>query len=371
MPSKKLLPLFALGLVLAAVLFLLLRPRPAPQARALPPVPVRVATATVRDLPLTFVGVGRVQASDSVTLRSRIDGQVATLPMREGEEVPAGTVLLTLDDAELRTRLQQAQAQLARDEAQLANARTELARNETLKEKNYVSDDMLRASRTNVLSLEASVKASRAAVENARLQLGYTVVRAPFAGRIGARQVSPGATVKANDTILAVLNRVHPVQVAFAVPDKFLGYLQPLHRGGRLPLAVSADNDPGLHLEGAADFIDNAVDAGSGTIQVKASFANRDNRLTPGAYVQVRLTLDTWKQVLVIPAAAVQQNGESSSVYVVTPDRHAALRPVQLRDLRDDLAVIAAGLQPGEQVISDGLLRLTPGARVQVQGAQP
>ncbi len=336
------------------------------EAKGKQAVPVKAAVAVTQDYPLQLVTVGRVQASESVTLRARVDGQVQQVLMKEGSTVRTGDVLLTLDDAEFKTRLTQAEAVLARDEAQLANARTELARNETLKEKNYVSDDMLRASRTNVASLAATVKGDHAAVDNARLQLSWTVLRAPFEGRIGARLVFPGTAVKTNDTILAVVNRVHPVQVAFAVPEKFLGDLQALRHGQKLPVQLRSDSDSSLQVQGFADFMDNTVDTTSGTIQVKATFANTDDRLTPGAFVQVNLGLSTLKDAVVIPAAAVQQNGNDSSVYVVNSEQKAEVRPVVVRDSRDNIAAIASGLKAGDTVITDGILRLTPGASVKI-----
>lgn len=361
----------AITLLVAAGLTYSLWPKAAQKEKGKGPVPVKVVQASTQDYPLTLVTVGRVQPSESVTLRARVEGQVREVKFKEGSNVREGEVLLTLDNAEFKTRLTQAEAVLARDEAQLANARTELARNEALKEKNYVSDDMLRASRTNVASLEATVKGDKAAVENAKLQLSYTVLRAPFSGRVGAHLVFAGTAVKTNDTILAVINRVHPVQVAFAVPEKFLGSLQPLRQGKRLPVSVSSDSDSSLSVSGFADFMDNTVDTTSGTIQVKATFTNADDRLTPGAFVKVGLALETLKDAVIIPLAAIQQNGDDSSVYVLSTEKKAELRKITVRDSREGIAAIAAGLKPGENVITDGLLRLTPGASVKVQDAKP
>lgn len=335
--------------------------------RAEKAVPVAVALATAQDYPLRLETVGRVQPSETVTLKARVDGLVTEVLLPEGRAVKKGDVLIKLDDADLRTRLAQAEAVLARDEAQLANARIELARNEQLKEKNYVSDDMLRASRTNVASLDASAKGSRAAVASTRLQLSYTVIRAPFDGRAGARLVFPGTLVKTNDTTLAVINRVHPVQITFAVPERYLGQLQTLRTGGKMKVAVSSDTDLSLKADGLADFIDNAVDTTSGTIQVKATFANLDDRLTPGAFVKVSLDLETLKNVITVPATAVQQNGDNSTVYIVDAEKKARLRPVKIRDIRNDVAIIAEGIQAGDTVITNGQLRLTPDASVQIR----
>lgn len=366
--AKRLLPIALLVLLVVAALARALWPAGETAGKGPQKVPVRVAQAVAQDFPLTLETVGRVQASETVTLRARIDGQVAQVLLQEGRPVRAGDVLVRLDDAELKARLAQAEAILARDEAQLANARIQLERLEALKTKNYVSDDMLRTARTEAASLAAAVKGSRAAVENARLQLSYTVVRAPFEGRIGARVVSPGSAVRANDTVLAVINRLHPVQVAFAVPEKFLGRLQPLREGRRMKVEITADSDDSLRAEGLADFIDNAVDPSSGTIQVKATLPNRDDRLTPGAFVKVSLALATLKNAVTVPTAALQQGGENTTVYVIDVDKKARLRPVHISAQRDDIAAIADGLKAGETVVIDGRLRLTPGATVQVQG---
>ncbi|MDF2447317.1 MAG: efflux transporter, family, subunit [Moraxellaceae bacterium] len=366
LPSRR---QFIITLVALAVLAIVARglwPQADGKARKPQAVPVKVAAAVARDYPLTLETVGRVQASETVTLRARVDGQVAQVLMKEGGRVRAGDVLLRLDDAEFRSRLAQAEATLARDEAQLANARTELSRYEALKEKNFVSDDMLRTSRTNVASLAAAVKGAKAALDNARVQLSHTTIRAPFDGRVGARVVSPGTAVRVGDTVLAVINRVHPVQVAFAVPERHLGHLQPLREGRSLPVIITADSDRALRAEGQASFIDNAVDMASGTIQVKATLPNRDDRLTPGAFVRVSLALETLPDAIVIPATALQQSEGRSTVYVVGADRKATLREVVVRDQRAGSAAIERGLAAGEQVVTDGHLRLAPDSTVQI-----
>ncbi|MDI1301746.1 MAG: efflux RND transporter periplasmic adaptor subunit [bacterium] len=364
---RYLLPGLAAVLVLAALLRALW-PQPDEHGnKKEKAVPVSVTQALAQDYPLTLDTVGRVQASENVTLKARVDGMVTEVLLPEGRAVKKGDVLIRLDDADLRTRLAQAEAVLARDAAQLANARIELARNEQLKEKNYVSDDLLRTSRTNVAALDATVKGDRAAVESTRLQVSYTVIRAPFDGRAGARLVFPGTLVKTSDTTLAVIYRTHPVQVTFAVPERYLGQLRTLRNGGRMKVTVSSDTDAGLKASGNADFIDNAVDTGSGTIQVRATFGNSDDRLTPGAFVKVSLDLETLKSAITVPAAAVQQNGDNSTVYIVDASKKARLRKIKVRDIRNDTAIIAEGINAGETVITSGQLRLTPDASVQIR----
>ena len=367
MPSKRSLSFIVVGLIILVGLGRAFWPKnEKADTQKQKSVPVTVMQAAAQDYPLRLETVGRVQPSETVTLKARVDGLVTAVLLPEGRVVKKGDVLIKLDDADLRTRQAQAEAVLARDEAQLANARIELARNEQLKEKNYVSDDMLRASRTNVASLDATAKGDRAAVASTRLQISYTVIRAPFDGRAGARLVFPGTLVKTNDTTLAVINRVHPVQITFAVPERYLGQLQTLRSGGHMNVSVSSDTDLALKVTGNADFIDNAVDASSGTIQVKATFANSDDRLTPGAFVKVSLDLETLKNVITIPAAAVQQNGDRSTVYIVDTEKKARLRQVKIRDIRNDIAIIAEGIQAGDTVVTNGQLRLTPDASVQI-----
>lgn len=318
-------------------------------------------------MPLILELVGRAEARESVTLKSRVDGQIAALPFTEGQTVAAGEVLARLDPADFDARLQQAEANLARDQAQLAKAKNDVARLQSLKGRGFVSEQQLADARVAADAFAATVRADQAAVEAARLQRGYTTLKAPFAGVIGAKLVSPGATVKANDTALAVLNQVLPIEVAFSVPERHLPRLRAALRAGPLPVTVAVPGHSEHRFPGEARFLDNAVDPATGAIQMKATVANENRALTPGQFLNVSLTLATLSAVATVPAAAVQQGPQGDFVFVVTPDASVETRPVTVTLLQADSAVIGQGLQAGETVVTDGQLRLSPGAKVQIK----
>ena len=334
---------------------------------AMPPLPVTVARAVTRDMPLLLDMVGRAEAYESVTLKSRVDGQVAAVPYREGQHVREGEVLVRLDPADFNARVLQAQANVARDQAQLAKAHADVERYRALKERGFVSDEMLSTMRTTEASAAATMRADQAALELARLQLGYATIRAPFAGIVGAKLVFPGTGVKTNDTSLAVVNRVRPLYVSFTVPEKQLPQLRAAMGEGALKVVVSVPGDGGQRFEGEAHFLDNAVDPATGTIQMKAVVANREEKLTPGQYLNVSLALGMVNNAVVVPTQAVQEGPEGNFVYVVKADGRAEPRKIELSFTRDGSAVIARGLEGGETVVTDGQLRLTPGAKVRAR----
>lgn len=340
---------------------------PGKLARIAPPAPVVVARATLRDVPLVLDLVGRAEAYESVTLKSRVDGQVAALPFTEGQAVAAGEVLARLDPADFEARLQQAEANLARDRAQLAKAERDVDRLLSLKGRGFVSDQQLADARVAADALAATARADQAAVESARLQRNYTTIKAPFAGIIGAKLVSPGAAIKANDTALAVLNRVRPIYVGFAVPERYLPRLRAALRTETLPVTVAVPGDGGQRFPGEARFLDNAVDPTTGAIQMKATVPNETDALTSGQFLSVSLTLDTISNAVTVPAAAVQQGPAGSFVFVVKPDATVETRPVAVTLQQTGSAVIGEGLREGETVVTDGQLRLSPGAKVQVK----
>jgi multidrug efflux system membrane fusion protein len=335
-----------------------------------PPVPVLVARAVVRDVPVTLKVVGRAEAYESVTLMSRLDGQVAAVEYKEGRHVRSGQVLVRLDPSDYRARLRQAQADQARDQAQLAKARADLDRYAALAAQGFISHEALEQYRTAAIAAEATVKADKAAVDLARLQLGYTVIRAPFDGLVGARLVFPGTAVKTNETALAVVNRVRPLYVSFAVPERYLSRVRGDLAKSPLPVTVAVPGEHASAFAGEAHFLNNAVDPATGTIQMKAVLPNTDEHLTPGQFLDVSLRLETLHHMVTVPAEAVQQGPSGAFVYVVRPDRTTEVRPVQVAVTHQGLAAVAQGLQAGETVVTDGYSRLTPGAVVKAKGPQ-
>lgn len=338
-----------------------------------PPVPVTVAEAHTADVPLLLSTPGRAEAYESVTLKSRIDGQVAGVEFTEGQPVRAGQVLIRLDPADFAAKLRQAEAGLARDEADLAKARADVARYQTLREQGFVSEEKLAELRAAAAAAAATAQAGRAALDLARLQLEHTVISAPFAGVVGARLVHPGSAVKVNDTELAVVNRVQPLYVSFAVPEKYLPRLRAAMGRGTLTVAARVPGDDRRGFAGTVRFLDNAVDAATGTIRLKAVLDNREEVLAAGQYLEVSLTLETLRDAVTVPAEAVQQGPEGSLVFVLRPDQTVETRPVRLATVAGGVAALGQGLKAGETVITDGHSRLTPGAKVKIKtpGGKP
>ena len=287
----------------------------------------------------------------------------------EGDDVKQGDVLFTLDRRPLEAALKQAEANLERDIAQSANAASQAKRYEDLAARGIATREQVDTSAANSTALQATVGADRAAVENAQIQLKYATITAPVTGRTGALMVHPGNLVRANDaTPLVIINQVAPVNVSFGLPE---GQLQELRRymaqgAVRVEAGLPSDEETS---RGQVTFIDNAVDVATGQIKVKASFPNTDRRLWPGEFVNVRLRLYVDEDALTVPARAVVSGQEGSYVFVVQRDSTAATTPVQVVRQAGDLAVVSGKLEVGQQVVTDGQLRLRQGSKVQVKGA--
>jgi multidrug efflux system membrane fusion protein len=335
-----------------------------------PAVPVRLAQAAMRDMPLKLAITGRTEAYETVTLKSRVEGQVQSVVFTEGQHVRQGDVLLRLDPADFQARLNQAEANLARSRAQTAKARADVERYIALREKGFVSEEKVSEMRTAAAATESTANADAAAAELARLQHSYTVVKAPFAGIVGAKLVFPGTAVKVNETALVVINRVNPLYVGFAVAEKYLPQLQAAMRsGGRsMKAAISLPGGTGS-WQGDVRFIDNGVDTATGTIQLKAIVPNADEKLAPGQFVGVSLVLDTLKDAVVIPPEAVQQGTGGSFLFVAKEDGTVEVRKVRIAAMQQEFAIIAEGLAAGEAVVTEGQLRLTAGARIKAAEA--
>jgi multidrug efflux system membrane fusion protein len=342
-------------------------PPPGKKGQTPPAVPVKLVKAVVRDMPLRLDITGRTEAYETVTLKSRVEGQVQSVAFTEGQHVRQGDVLLRLDPADFQARLNQAEANLARSQAQLAKARADVERYVALRAKGFVSEEKVSEMRTAAAATESTAKADAAAAELARLQHSYTVVKAPFAGVVGAKLVFPGTAVKINETALAVVNRVRPLYVGFAVPEKYLPQLQAGMRSSAKSMNASiALPGGGVAWEGEVRFLDNGVDVATGTIQLKAIVPNADEKLAPGQFVRVSLVLDTHKDAVVVPAEAVQQGAEGSFVFVAKADNTVEVRKVRIASVQQVFAIIDEGLADGEAVVTEGQLRLTAGARIKL-----
>ena len=252
----------------------------------------------------------------------------------------------------------------------IAKTRADTARYTALRERNFVSEEKVNDIRTNEAAAAANLKASQAAAEVARLQLSYTTIRAPITGIVGARLVFPGSSVKINDTTLAVVNRASPLLVAASIPEKHLPRLRAAMKSGGMQVDVSIPNDRQQSFKGTVRFIDNAVDPATGTILMKAEIPNTDEKLTPGQFLNLSLILETLKDASTIPNEAVQQGAEGNYVYVVNEDGTVTNRNVQVLAAYEGYSAIGKGVELGETVVTDGHLRLTPGAKVKTKSPE-
>ena len=334
-------------------------------------VPVVTATVVEKSIPVTVSAVGTAEAIATVQVRSQVTGRISQVHFSEGQDVSAGQPLFTIDPQPFQVALDQATAVLARDTAQAGNAQAQADRYDNLFKRGLISRDQFETQLATATALKATMAADEAAVAAAKLNLQYSKVTAPAAGRTGALLVHPGDLVQANTaTPLVVINQVAPIYVSFAVSGKLLEEVRRAQRGG--PLKVTA-NVPGGEEDGIEagrlTFIDNAVDPQTGTIKMKATFANTAHRLWPGQYADVLLQLRTEPRAVVVPSVALQAGQQGSYVFVVA-DGKAQMRPVTVARVQDDLSVIESGLKPGEVVVTDGQLRLTPNARVTGRGGR-
>jgi multidrug efflux system membrane fusion protein len=331
-------------------------------------VPVTVAGVVQKPLALDVQAIGTVIAASTVAMHAQITGELTSVNFKEGDDVQQGQVLFTLDRRPLDAALHQAEANLARDEAQAVNARAQSARYQDLMRRGIATREQVDQMTSNAAALEATLGADQAALENAKVQLDYATITAPISGRTGLLQVHKGNLVRANDTIpIVVINRITPVYVSFAIAESMLPDFKRYLARETVRVEARAPTDSGAPSLGKIDFIDNAVDPMTGTIKIKGTFPNTDRRLWPGQYVNVTVTLATEPNALVVPSPAVQTGQQGTYVYVVKPDQTADLRTVTVERTRGDETVIKSGVQAGETVVTDGQLRLVPGAKVSVK----
>jgi membrane fusion protein, multidrug efflux system len=332
-------------------------------------VPVTIATAVHKSMPITIQGIGTVIAASTVSVRAQITGEMTSVNFREGEDVEKGQVLVTLDQRSFEAALHQAEATLEKDTAQAANARSQAARYQDLLQRGIATREQVDTMRTQAAALDATVAADRANVESAKIQLTYATITAPMTGRTGLLQVHPGNLVRAQDTQpIVTINTITPVYVSFSVPEAQLPALKRfIAAQGTLPATAIAPTEGGAPSSGRVNFIDNAVDATTGTIKVKGTFPNNDRRLWPGQFVNVTVTLTSDPNAIVVPSVAVQTGQQGTYVFVVKPDQTVELRPVTVARVAGDQTVVQSGVAAGETVVTDGHLRLNPGSRISVK----
>jgi multidrug efflux system membrane fusion protein len=335
-------------------------------------VPVTTAPVVQTSVPLTVQGIGTVIAASTVTVRAQVTGELTAVHFIEGDEVKEGQVIVEIDKRPLEAALQQAQAALDRDVAQLANAKSQAARYQDLLQRGIATKEQVDQIVANAAALDATVALDRANIDNAKVQLQYATIRAPLTGKTGLLQVHPGNLVRATDTTpIVTINKITPVYVSFSVPEAMLPDLKRYMARGRLAVTALPPNDQGAPATGVINFIDNAVDPTTGQIKVKGTFPNTDRRLWPGQYVNVNVTLSTEPNAIVAPSLAVQTGQQGTYVFVVKPDQTVDLRPVVVERTSGERSVIKSGLKPGEVVVTDGQLRLTPGTKVSVKNGPP
>lgn len=338
---------------------------PMPGGTGRPPAPVIVATSEERNVPIQVSAIGNVEAFQMVQIRSQVNGQIEDILFKEGQDVRKGQLLVRLDRRPFQADLEKALSQQKHDEAQAENSRLQAERYSSLEKQGVVSREQADQVRTQAKADASAVEADKAAVQSARVQLQYTDISAPMDSRAGALLMNVGNLVKANDTpFLVQLNQVSPIYVTFSVPEAVLDQVRQSFSKRRLTVLAYPKGQTTNPAEGYLSFIDNGVDMTTGTVKLKATFANKDRRLWPGQFVDTVLQLSVQKNAVVVQTKAVQSGQQGDYVYVVTPQETAESRPVKTAGTYQDLTVISNGLKAGERVIVGGHLRVAPDAKV-------
>jgi multidrug efflux system membrane fusion protein len=368
-----------------------------PKKPASVPLPVMVSTATQKTVPVQLRAIGNVQAYSTVTVKSKVGGELVSVHFTEGQDVKKGDLLFTIDPRSFEAALKEAEAKLERDLAQVQQAKANLERDliraknaeedakryEVLIEKGVVArqqyeklradadalEATVRADRAAVENSEAAVRADRATVENAKIQLGYCLIRSPMDGRTGSLLIHRGTIVKAEDVNLLTIHQIIPIYVAFSIPEQYLLDIKKFMALGTLRVEAVVPRNEERVEKGAITFIDNTVDSSTGTIRLKGTFENRERRLWPGQFVNTVLTLTSESNVVVIPSQAIQTGQQGQYVFVVKQDMTVELRSVVVGQTANDETVIHKGLHADEKVVTDGQLRLRPGAKVEIKNS--
>jgi membrane fusion protein, multidrug efflux system len=357
-------------IIFAVLLFITACTAKKEKPKSKPPVPVQVAQAVQKNVPVQVKAIGNIEAYTSVAIKSQVSGQIARLHFTEGSDVEKGALLISIDPEPFQATVSQFEAALAKDQAQAKFAREQVLRYEGLLKEGIVTRDQYELLQSNAASLAAAVVADRAAIKNAKIQLGYCSIRSPISGRTGTIALHPGNLVRANDLPIVTINQLTPIYVTFSLPEKRLAEIKRAMAAGQLKIEAVIPNEPGSTETGKISFLDNAVNPATGTIKLKGVFANKSRKLWPGQFTDVVLTLAYRQNAVVVPTQTIQTSQQGEFVYVVKPDNKVEMRQVTSTATAGEETVIEKGLAPGETVVVDGQLRLTPGAVVESKEKQ-
>ena len=333
----------------------------------IPPPPVIVGLATKKTVPVELRAIGNVQAFSTVMVKSKVGGELVRVHFTEGQDVKRGDLLFTIDPRPYEAAFKETEANLQRDLARVKNAVEDARRYESLMQRKVVPTQQYEKIRSDADALEATVLADKAAVENAKIQLDYCSIRSPIDGRTGSLSAKQGNIIKADDITLVVINQITPIDVSFSIPEQFLPEIRKHSASKKLQVEASFPQGDERPEKGTITFVDNAVDTSTGTIRLKGAFANRERKLWPGQFVNVVLTLTEEPNVIVVPSQAIQTGQEGQYVFVVKPDLTVESRQVVAGRTINGETVVQKGLQVDERVVTDGQLRLYPGARVELK----
>jgi multidrug efflux system membrane fusion protein len=372
---RNFLLLVGIAAVVVAVAIVVWRHGKPQIARTAPPaVPVTMTAATQRDVPIYFDALGTVMAFNTVAIKAQVSGQIVGVDFRQGQEVKKGDVLARIDQAPFRATLDQAIAKKADDEAQLVDAQKDLQRFTTLAKRDFETQQNVDTQQAKVDHFKAAIDADQAAIEAAQIQLNYATIVAPIDGVVGFRQVDVGNIIQPNDTnALAVLTQIKPSYAVFTLPQSDLGSVREAMLAGPVTVLAFDQNDEKQLASGELLLINNQIDQATSTIQLKAQFANEEERLWPGEFVRIRILIATRKDAVTIPPLAVQRGPEGFYVWVIKPDNTVEQRPIDAKLVGNDTAIATKGLNAGEHVVLNGQSRLDVGARVTIrnQNAAP